>query len=237
MKTKKPVIGLVPLVDEARDSYWMLPGYMKGVELAGGIPVMLPLTDDDASIEKIAEMMDGFIFTGGHDVDPGIYGEAMKSECTALCPERDAMEKKLLPLAIEKNKSVLGICRGLQFINSVLGGTLYQDLDAYHPSEICHRQKPPYDVPAHEVAVVKDSPLHGLLGMETLGVNSCHHQAICVLAPCLEAMAVSPDGLVEAFYMPGKKFVWALQWHPEFMYKVSSESRSVFKAFVDSALE
>lgn len=82
--------------------------------------------------------------------------------------------------------------------------------------------------------IVKDSPLHQLLEKENLAVNSYHHQAIRKLAPDLEVMAESEDGLVEAVYMPSKTFVWALQWHPEFAYKTDEDSRKIFHAFVDS---
>lgn len=234
MSIKKPLIGLIPLVDEQRDSYWMLPGYMKGVELAGGVPVMLPLTDDAEIISRIVDTMDGFIFTGGHDVDPSIYGEEKMPECAECCAERDAMERILMPIAVEKNKSVLGICRGLQLMNALFGGSLYQDLAVQHPSEIVHRQKAPYDVPSHSVKIVENTPIADLIGKSEMGVNSCHHQAIKALAPVCEAMAWSPDGLVEAIYMPDKRFVWALQWHPEFAYKVSDESVKIFEAFVSS---
>lgn len=235
METGKPVIGLVPLVDESRESYWMLPGYMEGVEQAGGIPVMLPLTADEEALARMVDMMDGFIFTGGHDVSPALYGEEKLPFCAECCPGRDEMERRLFPMALEKNKAVLGICRGLQLINSILGGTLYQDLPTQHPSEICHRQKAPYDAACHEVALVENMPLQKVIGKTSTGVNSCHHQAIKALAPELAAMAYSPDGLVEAVCMPSKRFVWALQWHPEFSYKVNSDSVKIFNAFVDAA--
>lgn len=236
MGKRKPLIGLVPLVDEERDSYWMLPGYMKGVEMAGGIPVMLPLTDDAESIDRIVDTMDGFIFTGGHDVNPDLYGETKLAECAACCDERDTMEKILFPLALERNKSVLGICRGIQLLNALLGGTLYQDLPTQHPSDVAHRQSPPYDKPIHTVDLVEGLPLGELLGKTQIGVNSCHHQAIKQIAPGFQPMAWSPDGLIEAAYIPEKQFVWGVQWHPEFAYKVNDDSVKIFRAFVSSMM-
>lgn len=235
MSVRRPMIGIVPLVDIERESYWMLPGYMEGIRQAGGVPVMLPLTADPQEIEALADAMDGFLFSGGHDVSPELYGEEKLPECAACCPERDAMEPGLLRAALERNKAVLGICRGIQLINAALGGTLYQDLPSLHPSEVCHRQAAPYDVPAHEVRIVESSPLHALLGKSEIGVNSCHHQAIKSLASGLKEMAWSPDGLIEAVYMPEKPFVWAVQWHPEFSYKVNPDSVAIFGAFVSAA--
>ena len=234
MENKKPMIALTPLVDEARDSYWMLRGYMKGIELAGGIPVMLPLMDDENAVERFVDTFDGFVFTGGPDVSPAAYGQEKLPVCGDTLPERDALETRLLSAALKRNKPVLGICRGLQLINTVLGGTLYQDLPSQHPSEIEHRMKPPYDQICHEVALVEGSPLKELLGKETTGVNSCHHQAIMKLAPSLSPMAWSPDGLVEAVYKPVGSFLWAFQWHPEFSYKVNPDSMKIFNAFLSS---
>lgn len=230
----KPIIGVLPLWDDEKESLWMLPGYFLGIEEAGGMPIMLPLSSEPATIEQCVKMCDGFLFTGGHDVSPEWYGmEAFSSNviCSKL---RDEMECALMKRALEENKSILGICRGIQFLNVHLGGTLYQDLPTEHPSGVEHHQTAPYDIPVHTNRIVKDSPLHQLLEKENLVVNSYHHQAIRKLAPDLEVMAESEDGLVEAVYMPSKMFVWALQWHPEFAYKTDKDSRKIFQAFVDS---
>lgn len=231
-QSKRPIIGLLPLVDTEKESYWMLPGYMEGIIQAGGLPVMLPLSDNPQLINQLAEGTDGFLFTGGHDVSPELYGEKPIAQCGESVLLRDNMEKLLLKKALELNKPVLGICRGIQLINAVLGGTLYQDLPAQYSSNTEHHQNPPYDIPIHTVTLDTKSPLYSLLGAEQLEVNSYHHQAIKDLAPPLSAMAYSPDGLVEAVYMKGKKFLWAVQWHPEFSYKSSQSSQLIFKKFV-----
>lgn len=227
-----PVIGLIPLVDEERESYWMLPGYMKGIEEAGGIPLMLPLTENREHLAQLAELCDGLLLTGGHDVSPSLYRQEKTPLCGACSPERDQMESVLLQLALQKDMPVLGICRGIQFLNAFLGGTLYQDLPSQHPSEIAHHQKPPYHIPCHTVAILPDTPLSRLLEKDEIPVNSCHHQAILDLSPDLKAMAVSPDDLTEAAYMPDKAFVWAVQWHPECSHHVNEDSRKIFSAFV-----
>ncbi len=232
----KPIIGIVPLVDEEKDSYWMLPGYLDGIAEAGGIPVILPLTNDKEVIRQLLDTVQGVLLTGGHDVDPGVYGEKMIPECGVPCKERDAMELELLRQALDKNMPVLGICRGIQFLNAYLGGSLYQDLPTQHPSDVEHHQKPPYDVPVHHVSIVKDSGLYRLLNIEKLAVNSYHHQAIKEKAEGLRAMAVSEDGITEAVELPDKRFVWAVQWHPEFSHKVDTNSRKIFTAFVNACL-
>ena len=232
----KPIIGIVPLVDEEKDSFWMLPGYMDGITEAGGIPVMLPLTDDEGTIKQLLDGIHGILLTGGHDVHPSVYGEEPSPKCGTACRERDAMESILLRNALERDIPVLGICRGIQFLNAYLGGTLYQDLPTEHPSDTEHHQSPPYDIPAHKVTIVDNSGLSRLLIKDSLSVNSYHHQAVKEKADSLKTMAVSEDGLIEAVEMPGKKFVWAVQWHPEFSFRTDEDSRKIFKEFISHSV-
>ena len=228
----KPVIGVIPLFDYNKNSYWMLPGYFGGITEAGGLPVMLPLTNDSADIQQITFMCDGFLFTGGQDVDPKLYSARKTGACGECSSERDLMEELLLKRAMEADKPILGICRGIQFINAALGGTLWQDIPSQFSDTITHCQKPPYDVPIHEVNVRADSPLYDLLKADTIPVNSYHHQGVRALSPELLSMAEAPDGLIEAVYAPNKKFLWAVQWHPEFSYLKDGNSRLIFREFV-----
>ncbi len=231
----KPIIGVMPLWDDEKESLWMLPGYFEGIRRADGIPIMLPLTDDEQELEQLVKMCEGFLFTGGHDVTPELYGETALEGLVCSCSKRDDMEKAVLELAIANKKPILGICRGIQFINAALGGTLYQDIPTQHPTQTDHHQTPPYDVPVHEVEIAKDSPLYKCLNTERLSVNSYHHQAVKDVAPGLKIMAAAEDGLVEGLYMPEHSFLWALQWHPEFSFRKDENSRKIFSAFVDAA--
>ena len=232
---KKPIIGVTPLFDRERDSYWMLPGYLEGLEQAGAIPIVLPLPEDLDDLPQLVSLCDGLLFTGGQDVSPALYGETPKPTCGEVYPARDRMEQALLHLALERDLPVLGICRGIQFLNAVLGGTLYQDLPTEHPSQTQHHMTPPYDRAVHTVTLQPGTPLAELLGTEHIGVNSYHHQAVKTLAPCLTEMAWSEDGLIEAVCLPEKRFVWAVQWHPEFSFRVNEDSRKIFGAFVAAA--
>ena len=201
---KKAVIGVTPLWDRDRDSYWMLPGYLEGLELAGALPIILPLTESNSDISRLVSLCDGFLFTGGQDVSPKLYGEKPRVTCGEICEKRDTFEQRLFTQSLEQDKPMLGICRGIQFFNACLGGTLYQDLPTEHPSEVAHVMRPPYDQIVHSVALLPGTPLAALLGRAELGVNSYHHQAIKVLAPGLAEIARSEDGLVEAVYIPDK---------------------------------
>lgn len=232
---KQPVIGIVPLVDTERDSYWILPGYVNSILQANGLPLTLPLTTDAEQIAQLCHICDGFLFTGGQDVMPSLYGADRHPSCGSCCPERDAMESLLLQAALQRDIPVLGICRGVQLMNVVLGGTLYQDLSQQYPSSLEHHQSPPYDKPVHTVTILLDTPLYQLLQKEQLPVNSYHHQGIWKLAPPLRCMAIAEDGLIEGVYLPEKPFVWGVQWHPEFSYQIDGYSQRIIQAFVDAA--
>ena len=228
---RKPVVGVMPLWDEKKDSIWMLPGYLEGISQAGAVPVIFPFSSGEKDLRQLAGLCDGFLFTGGHDVSPRLYHETPLKGLIEPCQERDVMEEIVLRTALEEDKPVLGICRGIQFINVFLGGSLYQDIQAQHPSRVCHRQRAPYDVPAHEVRLLEPSPLQACLGVDRISVNSCHHQAVKELAPGLKPMALAPDGLVEALWRPESRFLWAVQWHPEFSFARDENSRKIFNAF------
>ncbi|MDR0703517.1 MAG: gamma-glutamyl-gamma-aminobutyrate hydrolase family protein [Planctomycetaceae bacterium] len=250
----RPLIGVVPLYDEPRNSFWMLPGYMQAIEHAGGIPVILPLTANPSVLRQLAKQFDGFLFTGGQDVAPELYGEQPADCCGAVCPERDTMEKMLLEYVLKFDKPVFGICRGIQFINVFLGGTLYQDIPSQFQTEtaIQHYQQPPYHKPVHSVTVEPESPLFPILQTSditlntpnssntfnlsnkpfNIPVNSFHHQGIRRLATELKSAAYASDGLIEAVYHPDKRFVFAVQWHPELSWQTDSNSRKIFSYFV-----
>lgn len=232
---RKAVIGVTPLYDSERESIWMLPGYMNALEEAGAVPVILPLSADRDTSLAAARLCDGILFTGGQDVSPSLYGEAVSNKCGEVCKMRDEEEKILLEYALGEDIPTLGICRGIQFINAFLGGTLWQDIDTCIPSAVEHHMNAPYDRSVHTVSIAENSPLYALLGKGEIGVNSYHHQAVRKVADCLCVSAVAEDGIVEGIYMPGKRFVQAVQWHPEFFYKKDENSRRIFGAFVSAA--
>ncbi|MGN0692334.1 MAG: gamma-glutamyl-gamma-aminobutyrate hydrolase family protein, partial [Oscillospiraceae bacterium] len=125
-------------------------------------------------------------------------------------------------------------CRGIQFINAALGGTLWQDIPSQKPSQTEHHQSPPYDVPIHNVTISEGTPLFELLGQSEIRVNSYHHQAVKKLSPKLLPMAYSEDGLIEGVYSPDKKYIMAVQWHPELSYLKDKNSMLIFKSFIEA---
>ena len=194
--------------------------------------MIFPLMEDREELEQLCSLCNGFLITGGQDVDPAIYGETPIPQMGEICTVLDQMERQVLEYVIKEDKAVLGICRGIQYLNAMLGGSLYQDLNIQHPSKTEHHMEPPYDRVIHQVQIIDGTPLHQLLQVIELGVNSYHHQAVKTLAPSLTVMAESEDRLVEAVYMPEKTYVWAVQWHPELSYQTDKYSRKIFESFV-----
>ncbi len=233
----KPIIAITPLWDDKLSSVWMLPGYLDALREAGAVPIILPLEASAEDIVQLCEMCDGFLLTGGHDVDPALYNEPRSEKCGGACRRKDSMERVVFDYAVMCDKPLLGICRGIQIINAFCGGTLYQDLPTERDSAVCHQMTAPYNRVQHQVSIATGSPLHKILGMSTLGVNSYHHQAIKELGADLKAQAHSEDGLVEAVYMPSHSFIQAVQWHPELSFRSDENSRKIVGAFVNACLK
>lgn len=232
-----PVIGIVPMFDDKRENYRLRPGYMDAVACAGGIPVMLHPSEDEAVLDQLIESCDGFIFSGGQDIEPALYGEEKLNSCEECMPERDSYEMKFLKLVLDCNKPVLGICRGIQVFNVLLGGSLYQDVPSQLGTAVKHRAEVVGEAAMHTITVCGNTPLAKLTGDSVINVNSFHHQAIKMPAPGLEIMAKAEDGVVEAVYLPEKSFAVAVQWHPELMYKSDKNALALFEALVEAAKE
>lgn len=232
----KPIIGLTPLYDTQENKLWMRQNYLNAVISNGGIPLILPLIDDESEISNLAEICDGFLFTGLTDVHPKIFGEETMQYCGEINEMRDNFEITLLKEVIKLDKPVFGICRGIQLINAALGGTLYQDIKSeVKEKPIMHYQHRPYDVGVHSVEIIKNTPLYDILKTDEIMVDSMHHQAVKEIAPSLKCAAKSNDNLAECLYMPGKKFFMAVQWHPEYMQNKGNDNKKLIRAFIDSS--
>ena len=209
MFQNKPVIGICPLYDEKKESYWMLPGYMQMLEAAGALPLMMPLTGDENTLAYYLETCDGFIIPGGQDVSPAVYGCEKLDVCGCTVPERDWMDAYILKEAIRRDKAVLGICRGHQLINVALGGTLIQHMEG-------HEELAPGIDSVHAVHTAAGSFLHRLYGTH-FHVNSSHHQALDRLGSGLEAVQWCGE-IIEATAHTSLP-IYTVQWHPERLYE------------------
>lgn len=234
---KKPLIAVMPQFDTDTENYKLVPAYIKAILDAGGLPMIIPFTNNKADIEQIAGIFDAFLFTGGQDIDPSLYGEEKQEYCNQIVCNRDTLDISLMKEVAKTDKPVFGICRGLQVMNVAFGGTLYQDIPTQCNSKVLHRMEEPFNRVAHTVDIVENTPLMDIVNTKTIGVNTIHHQAIKDVAPKLEVTAISEDGIIEGVYMPGKKFFMATQWHPELIYFEEESSKKIITAFVNAAKE
>ena len=240
----KPVIGLTPGHNTDTQDAFMRPTYLKALTAAGAIPVILPLEPASGDYQQMAETFDGFLFTGGPDAQPFLFGEETHQNCGSASSKRDVMELALLSQIIAVKKPILGICRGIQMINIGLGGTIYQDIFSQYygnmetkPSfPLAHRQPYDYELPSHSVTLSPKSRLAAVCGCNSLKVNSMHHQAVKNLAPGLTACATASDGLIEALEMPDYPWLLAVQWHPEYLWEHDLAAALLFKSFVNACL-
>ncbi len=210
--------------------------YPQAVLRAGGMPVLIPLGMPEERIRQIVGLVDGIIFSGGGDIEPGEYGSEMTEKVHTVDSDRDRVEIQLVGEVVEDGKPFLGICRGIQVINVAFGGTLYRDILEEHPNAIEHTYYPdwPWDHLAHNVDVQAGSVLADILGSTDVPVNSLHHQAIRQVASDLVPIAYAPDGIVEGVMLPEHPFGLAVQWHPEWLPE-HKPMRALFQAFVDAA--
>ncbi|MFV0343051.1 MAG: gamma-glutamyl-gamma-aminobutyrate hydrolase family protein [Anaerocolumna sp.] len=235
---KKPIIGVTPHYDGDNNRICIASNYLNAVREAGGAPILLPLEIDKLSLQRITEICDGFMFTGGPDITPFRFGEETIQQCGEIMPKRDTMEEELFHIAMESQKPILGICRGIQILNVFLGGTLYQDISTQYPTNhnLSHSQKSARNVLTHSVTIKEDTLLHDILQKDYILVNSFHHQAVKNVAPSLKVAGTSQDAMVEALYMPDHKYFLAVQWHPEHLIYDNEDARLLFKSFIDASM-
>jgi putative glutamine amidotransferase len=236
MMTRRPRIGITLDVDVERRRYQLGQAYVDAVLAAGALPLLLPHVEGSAAAAYLA-LLDGLVVTGGDfDVPPELYGEARRGACGQLKEGRTTFEKELLEAALAASLPVLGICGGMQLLNVVRGGTLYQDLQA-DAGLGGHEQPAPKDAPHHAVKVAVGSLLWRLLGPaapEHL-VNTTHHQGVKAPGTGVLVAARAPDGVVEAIELPDLPFAMGVQWHPEALVRHDPRQEAIFTGLVEAA--
>jgi putative glutamine amidotransferase len=229
MSSHGPLIVIVPNRKPA--------DYITSIERTGARTLVIDITRN--APRDVLEEADGLLLTGGGDVDPARYGEAVDAPFDAAEEGRDEYETQIIKLALARDLPLLAICRGMQVLNVALGGTLVQDIPTQQPSGVTHRLAEPKWGIAHDVTVTPESRLQAVLRdrlseARTVGVNSRHHQSIKAVAPDLRVTATAPDGIIEAVERPEAMFCLGVQWHPE-NFLEHDEFGALFRAFVDAA--
>jgi putative glutamine amidotransferase len=226
----RPLIGISTYREQARWGFWDVPAvllpasYADAVAIAGGEPVLLPTGSVTADV---VARLDGLVLAGGADVDPARYGEEPGEHTTVTRPDRDASEVAVLQTALDRDLPLLAICRGMQLLNVVLGGTLRQHLPAVPGTEPHQLGLGLYA--ERKVRTAPGTALDALIG-PTATVNCHHHQALDRIASALTPSAWADDGVVEGVEAEDRRFCLAVQWHPE-----TSEDRRLFSGLVAAA--
>jgi len=211
--------------------------YVRAVQQAGGIPVLLPPSLDEHAVDALWDRLDGLLLTGGGDIAPQRFGEAPHPTVADVSEARDRVEIALTERAVAAGRPLLAICRGIQVLNVALGGSLVQDVSSEIGTTIAHGQKAPRHVPTHPVKVMGEGTrLAATLGGLEVEVNSMHHQAIKRLGRGLREVAWAPDGVIEGVEMDGgRSLVLGVQWHPEELVGRDPAARNLFAALVAAA--
>ncbi|MGB9770412.1 MAG: gamma-glutamyl-gamma-aminobutyrate hydrolase family protein [Candidatus Kapaibacteriota bacterium] len=195
------------------------------------------------AIEDVPKLFNnafGLVLTGGPDLNPSYYGKEKDSSLCEIDSYRDSLEFKLLDIAFHKKIPIFAICRGEQVLNVYLGGSLYPDIPTYLPSQVTHRCDNKQSGCFHVVYIDKNSRFYKWLGVDSVLVNSFHHQGVDRLASELQPSAFSTDGLVEAYEWKDankEPFFIAVQWHPERMAPENTISRKLAETFIKKVLE
>lgn len=210
--------------------------YTDSIEMAGGVPLILPITTSEEVAKSYIEIIDALILSGGHDMDPALYNEELLPEGEMPFRRRDTFDMLLIKYALEKNIPILGVCRGMQVLNVYFGGSLYQDLKYNKEIYLKHIQEINPGEPVHKVMIEKDSILSGIYGTE-IWVNSYHHQLVREVGKGLKITGRSTDMAVELIeWRDNSRFIMGIQWHPEMMYSSGSdEMGKVFTLLLERA--
>jgi len=234
---KTPVIGIT-LDSEDPGTYSKYPwyalreNYAGAVSHAGGLPIVLPHGPD--LVGQYLDRIDGLVITGGDfDVDPALFGAAVRHETVKTKSKRTQFERAIIDGALAADMPVLGICGGQQLLHVVLGGTLIQHIPDEIESPLAHEQPNPRHEVGHSVSIKKGTLLYDIVGETEIDVNSAHHQAAKDAPASIKINAVAPDGVIEGIETAHHRFCLGVQWHPEFLITPSDER--IFAAFTDAA--
>jgi putative glutamine amidotransferase len=222
-----------PQADPPRREMALGLTYLRAIEVAGGLPVVMPPLELDA-VEPLLDRLSGICLSGGPDLDPAAYHERRHPELGPVEPELDRFELELARRADARGLPILAVCRGMQALNVARGGTLHQHLPERPGVTLDHRQAKPGDVVTHGVRIAAGSALARTMGRRRAQVNSFHHQAVNRLGAGLRAVAWSSDGVIEGIEAPAREFLLGVQWHAEIL-TTRPEHAALFSALVEAA--
>jgi len=233
----KPLIGINCAYhdenDQFNDQLLLARIYVQAVEKTGGIPILLPIVDNEETMRVMMDNVDGLLMSGGGGLPAKFPASQILTGLAEQNPIRHRYDVQIVKLALERDLPILGMCRGHQTVNEVAGGTMHLSLHELTQQE--HQQTIPDDQVCHQIRIAEDSRLASLLGTTGVGVNSFHRQAVDRLAPGMRAVAWADDGILEAYEGDNHLFVMGCQFHPETLMVSDSRFATIYGAFVQAA--
>lgn len=230
----KPLIGITSEVAKLKPYYSEFElacdyRYIRAVVRAGGLPVILPINHARGDVKHLISAIDGLLVIGGADIHPSFYGEKVRQQIKPMYRGRTLFDMRLYHEAQRQRRPVLAVCYGMQLLNVIYGGTLYQDIQTEIRGAKNHRSKRNH---FHLVRLARGSQLARIFGKQEFLVHSHHHQAVKQVGFGLRAVGYSPDGVAEALEGPPKTL--AVQWHPERSERDPIQQR-LFRHFIQWA--
>lgn len=212
----------------------LVNAYIRCITDNGGLPLILPVTDNENVIRQYCEVVDAFLLTGGGDIDSKYWGEELTEMSNTPSEARDFFDITLTRYALKTGKKVLGICRGMQSIAIVTGGSLFQDIYRQMPEKslICHSQKTPRSETHHSVNILPESRINAIMGIAKAEVNSFHHQAVKTVGEGCKITATATDGIIEAIELTNLPVI-GVQWHPEELFDGYKDHCSLFNWLIE----
>lgn len=239
MKKNRPIIGItssvldIEILGETNPCVQVNYQYAKAIADVGGLPIVIPVGDEETARESI-DLCDGLFLTSGEDVSPMYYDEQPSDLLKMVNIQRDQMEQTLVKFAMQKKIPIIGTCRGLGTLNTALGGSMMQDIERNH-RKVQHNQDISRKKPSHEIQIKEGTLLHKLLRNSTAKVNSKHHQAVKDVADSCRIAATAPDGVIEAIeWKDPSQFVLGLQFHPEELYEIDEDMRHLLEKYIEA---
>lgn len=226
-----PVIGIISC-GYMQDRQFVTEAYIHAVEECGGIPILLPITTNEAFYPYYTSLCNGFLFCGGDDINPLLFGEEPLTDKGKINTQTDTFQISFMKYILSSRLPILAICRGMQILNIALGGTIYQDLSLRTSPSFNHSQLSEIrSETSHKISVSPNSILYDFLG-DTAFVNSFHHQSIHILGKGLKISAIASDGVIEAVESINSNFVCGIQWHPECLIYTVPPMKQIFLFFI-----
>lgn len=241
----KPLIGIttatIPMEEKAGAThrYGSSHTYVDAVRKAGAVPVLIPVATSPEATKEVFDRLDGVLFAGGNDLGPAIYDQEVTHSVDVDSP-RDTHEVTLMRLTLAERKPLLAICRGMQLLNIIRGGSLYQDIlkevpGAKNHDGLLHDLSDPL---IHDLSINPDTYLAKILGTTEIRSNSFHHQAVKDVGTGLVVSARTSDGIIEGLEDMSNSFVLGVQLHPESLAgNADPRWANLFDKFVEATSE